>query len=174
MIGGSIGAGNAGDHPRRYSDTGVENSSWFHPLISDNASAYEPNEQSSLRILAPDLNWYGGKNWYSRSPSDQTAYAAGSIIPIVTWPYAMRMFEDVQPNIDGTYSLFPILLFAPSVYTDDSYPGFIYGVPEGCFAITGFNNNQENTFTIGSDNYVVCRNSSYSQVWDYMAMRLDA
>lgn len=174
MIGGSIAGGNAGSHPRRYSDTSVNNSSWFYPLISDNQEIYQPNEQSSLRILAPDLNWYGGKNYHSTSFQDETYINNAGYIPISTWPYGARCFEHVKVNIDGSYPLFPIILFAQTTYVIDSFPGTIHGVPDGCFAITGDNNNQENTFTIGSDVYVVCRNSAYASVWDYMAMRLDA
>lgn len=172
MVGGSCGSGDGlTENPMRYSSTEVANSSWFHPVNLRYQYDYRIDNGSSLRVMKPDLTWEGILNSYTRAPSDGYTISSNGWYAGYTFPYAGRWFEDVEKNIDGSYFLLPIQILAGlNQYTIE---GYVFGIPDGCFAITGFDNNQENTFTIGSDLYVVVRNSAYSEIWDYMAMRMD-
>lgn len=49
----------------------------------------------------------------------------------------------------------------------------LYGILDGVFYISGFNNAVENTLTIGGENYVVIQDSFRTGSNDYIAMRLD-
>jgi hypothetical protein len=80
------------------------------------------------------------------------------------WPYAYVTTWDWRPNLDGSYSLLPIVLF-------DGTPN-VYGELEGVFAVTGFSNAAENTITIGGIQYLVVQNVFRTDEADYFAVRL--
>lgn len=175
FIGGSCGGDTSGggSNPQRYSNGDMTNTSFFFPLApSDSKTAVDA--YSSARVLNGDLVWEGFFCGNSRTFNDSYVGGQGGNYYAYVFPYALRMMEDLQANIDGSFPLFPIHFFSNNSGGADCNGSFIHGTLDGCHAITGNTNNQENTFTIGSDLYVVVRNSGYSEIWDYMAMRLDS
>jgi len=173
LIGGSCGSldGGVSENPQRYSSNFASNSSWFHPNTHNYNYDYRVNNGSSCRVLRSDLTWEGISNAYNRAPTDNYSLQSNGVYYGFTFPYAGRWFEDVEKNIDDSYFLLPIHILSRQSTGDPN--GYVHGIPDGCFAISGFDNNQENTFTIGSDLYVVVRNSAHSEIWDYMAIRMD-
>lgn len=82
--------------------------------------------------------------------------------PFTTPWQSTTMANSVRPA-ESTYALYPVMLY-------DS--GNIYGVLDGIYHITGFNNVVENTLTIGGKNYVVIQDVSRTGFGDYIAMEL--
>jgi len=71
---------------------------------------------------------------------------------------------DWRPNLDGGYTVFPIVLF-------DEIPN-VYGELDGAVATTGFAQSSENTITIGLRKYLVVQNVNRTTKIDYFAVKL--
>jgi hypothetical protein len=84
------------------------------------------------------------------------------------WPYAYVDNAggwDWRPNLDGGYSLLPIVLL-------DNAPN-IYGELDGVYATTGFSQSAENTITpAGSPPHLVVQNVFRNSKSDFFAVRL--
>jgi len=107
--------------------------------------------QSSLRLRLPSGTWRG----FDRSANEATF---GQI-----WPYAYSM-TDWRTNLDGSYTLLPIVLF-------DAIPN-VYGEFDGLFSITGFQQASENTIELGSSKYLIVQNVERTSKVDYCAVKL--
>jgi hypothetical protein len=93
---------------------------------------------------------------------------------VQTWPYdtapLQSMFGPQTPlgsrmrDTESQYSIDPIVL---------SDSANIYGELDGVGFVTGFNNAVENTFTLGTDTWVVIQDVGRTSFGDYYAMRLD-
>ncbi|MCI1193892.1 hypothetical protein MOJ79_18865, partial [Calidifontimicrobium sp. SYSU G02091] len=82
--------------------------------------------------------------------------------PLTTpWQNA-TMANSVRPA-ESTYALYPVMLYDATN---------MYGVLDGIYHITGFNNGVENTLTIGGKNYVVIQDVWRTGFGDYIAMEL--
>jgi hypothetical protein len=80
------------------------------------------------------------------------------------WPYAWTQSWDWRPDLDGGYSLLPVVLL-------DNTPN-IFGELAGIKAVTGFSQSAENTVTIGGIKYLVVPNVFRSTQRDFFAVRL--
>ncbi len=107
--------------------------------------------QSPLRLRLPSGTWQG----FDRSEAE-TQYGQ-------VWPYAYSM-NDWRTNLDGGYTMLPIVLFDPT-------PN-VYGELDGVLATTGFQNGAENTITLGSSTYLIVQNISRTTKVDYCAVKL--
>lgn len=97
-------------------------------------------------------------------------FVDGSWIQPWCWPWGQSSFAqaDNQLNLRDTnnvWTLQPILL------NDNGANN--YGVLDGVYQITGFNNGSENTLTIGGKDYVVLGDVWRTGFGDYIAMELD-
>lgn len=74
-----------------------------------------------------------------------------------------------NPNLRDTNGRYPLLAIELNDNTNN-----LWGVLDGIFYISGFNNAVENTLSIGGESYVVIQDSFRVGHTDYIAMRLDA
>ena len=108
------------------------------------------------RLRLPSGGWAGLNN---------SAYTSAGPGVIACWPWVpTTQFQDVRPNLDGSYPLLPIML-------TDAAPN-IYGEPDGVMATTGHANAAGNTFTVNFENWLVVQNISRTTKRDYIAVRL--
>jgi hypothetical protein len=82
------------------------------------------------------------------------------------WPYGWVSSGawDWRPNLDGGYSLFPVVLC-------DNTPN-VYGELDGVKALTGFSQGSENTVTVGGIQYLVIQNVFRNTKSDFFAVEL--
>ena len=112
------------------------------------------NSDAVLRLRLLSGTWRG----FSSSNGNTTG---GGI-----WPYGWCSPAnwDWRPDLDGGYSLVPVVL-------SDSTPN-VYGELEGVKALTGFSQGVENTVTIGGIPHLVVQNTFRTTVSDFFAVRL--
>ena len=154
IVGGSLAFAAAepgvGSPNWRWSYAGTEMRSFPIPVpLNLGADA-----DSSLRLRLPSGVWRG----FSTSAADPTY---GKV-----WPYGWVHIPawDWRPNLDGGYSMLPILLC-------DNTPN-VYGELDGVYALTGFSQGAENTITIGGVTYLVVQNTFRNTKSDFFAVRL--
>ncbi len=141
----------AGDVRWRWSYAGNELRNFPSPYPTVLGS----DSPSTLRLRLPTGVWRG----FSGSTSDPTY---GRL-----WPYGDANsggMADWRPNLDGGYTVFPIVLF-------DEIPN-VYGELDGAVATTGFAQSSENTITIGLRKYLVVQNVNRTTKIDYFAVKL--
>jgi hypothetical protein len=151
--GGSITGEPAADDARwRWSYVGNELRDFPSPF--PNALSFD--SQSTLRLRLSTGEWKG----FSGSTNDPTF---GRV-----WPYGDANsnvgMANWTTNLDGGYTLFPIVLF-------DALPN-VYGELEGIVATTGYQQSSENTITIGGTQYLVVQNVNRTTSIDYFAVKL--
>lgn len=78
----------------------------------------------------------------------------------------IRNTNNNSNNAPGYYGLHPLEL------SDTTGTGNIYGMLDGLFFISGFNNAVENTLTVSGTTYVVFRDGTLTGVKDYCALKL--
>jgi hypothetical protein len=129
---------------------------------------------SQGRLLDPGGTWRGffhaAGTKSSTVPSETIFYSVGSQYAAYVWPFAKRGMRKLIRNIDDSYPHFPIKLYGNQ---DLNYgPSQCYGVLDGLRAISGFNNQQENTFVDDGKDFLVCRSANETAIEDYVAMEL--
>lgn len=90
---------------------------------------------------------------------------AGAWLQVYCHPWSNTVLSALR-DTDGQYSLIPVEL------NDNS--GNIFGVLDGVYHISGFNNAVENVLVISGVTYVVIQDVSRTGFTDYYTMRLDA
>jgi hypothetical protein len=140
----------AGSVSWRWSNTSVSIRAFTIP----NNNALAADSDSVIRLRLPSGIWRG----FCSDPSEPTR---GKV-----WPYGWvdPAVWDWRPNLDGGYSLFPIVLC-------DCTPN-VYGELDGVKAVTGFAQSAENTVTIGGVQYLVVQNIFRTTKSDYFAVQL--
>jgi len=91
------------------------------------------------------------------------------------WPFnsnvnsfnSLVRYREFRDNVDGSYSLWPLLLLGENPDID------IYGELDGAFAVSGFNNASENVVEIGGDDYLVVQNMHRTARFYYAAIKLE-
>jgi hypothetical protein len=148
-VGGSmnffdIGEPPAGDARWRWSYSGIE-----HVGFPFGCASFGNDAAAQFRLRRPDGVWRG----FGAS----TAYG-GSL-----WPYGSGALA-VRENLDGTYSLIPIVLMedAPNVF----------GEPDGVNFVSGYNQLPENTVTVKRIPWLVVPNIFRTTQHDYCAVKL--
>jgi hypothetical protein len=135
----------------RWSYAGTEMRNFAIPI----AAAMSQDFQSSLRLRLASGSWRG----FDLSSGETTF---GQV-----WPNAyvdQGVNYDWRPNLDGSYSLLPVVLF-------DETPN-IYGELDGVYSVTGFSQGSENTINIGGIPYLVVQNIFRNTKADFFAVRL--
>lgn len=171
FIGGNVGFE---QDDIRYSNTFSYNQQFWFPMLDQVNFAGKWDNLSAGRILNAAGTWKGfmhGAGTKSSSQPTQTAfYTANNYYVGGFWPYIKRCMQYLLKNIDGSYPTFPIMLFDEAFSGD--LPSECYGVLDGLRAITGFDNQQENTFTDNGNLWLVCRSANESAFEDYAALEL--
>ena len=120
-------------------------------------------------ICLPDGNWHSVRNWKDQSGAEVHAEDHRNV-----WPFAggsqgsyshdrQRAFRE---NVDGTYSLLPLIISSSSPSTQ------ILGEIDGAYWVSGFNNAAENIITIGGVDYLVVQNVFRTHRFHYWALKL--
>ena len=134
----------------RWSYTGQELQNF--PKPKTNPLNYQNG--SPLRLRLPTGSWQG----FSGSIGDGVF---GKVSPYCLYDYS---YMDIRPNLDGGYTLFPVVLW-------DNTPNQ-YGELDGVFDVTGFGQSSENTITIAGIQHLVVQNVFRNGKPDYFAVRL--
>lgn len=154
VVGGSLAFSGAEPAPTsanwRWSYTGVE----MRAFAMDKIVGTSTDAESAIRLRMVSGIWRG----FSSSNSN---VGAGEI-----WPYGWITPGnwDWRPDLDGGYSLLPIVLC-------DATPN-VYGELEGVKAVTGFSQSVENTVTVANIPHLVVQNVFRNTVSDFFAVRL--
>ena len=115
---------------------------------------------SPAMLRKPDGSWLG---FYSHSDF----YAVNQVLVGALWPYAYG-FTNLKPDLDGTYSVMPIVLIErPPNATN------VYGQFDGVQAVTGTSLTPEAAITIGIDTWIAFPDVTRSTASDYFAMKKD-
>lgn len=129
---------------------------------SDSGSTFgsSTNQQEShLRLRKPDGTWsgfYASHNGdYANPPSDENWI----------WPYIGRSSDLLDSNLDGSYTLWPVMLMhlAPNTY----------GQLDGALAVTGQGMTAESTVKVGAQDHLVLPNINRTGRIEWFAVRLD-
>lgn len=86
------------------------------------------------------------------------------IWPKEVGPVGVTVLQSCIDNIDGSYTLLPLLIYVTSKY-------FI-GQIEGLYHVSGHNQSAENTLIIGGDTYVIFPKFSETDRMDWVALQL--
>lgn len=135
----------------RWSYTGAEMAAF--PI--GRTAAFTGDTESVIR-----LRLVGG-TWRGFASSNSQVGPAGAI-----WPYGWCTPTnwDWRPDLDGGYSLLPVVLC-------DETPN-VYGELEGVKALTGFSQSVENTVTVNNIQHLVVQNVFRNTKSDFFAVRL--
>ena len=148
----------------RWSDTQARTRNFFDP----GATANDVLDNGTCKLRLPDGSWFGFSNWYQ--PSSEAQCVGNRNI----WPYyesteTTSLFDRVRDNIDGSYTLFPVIMFSRANQPSKN----IYGEFDGVYAVSGFNSGAENTVTIGGVPHLVVPNVYRTAKYQYAAIRLE-
>lgn len=125
---------------------------------SDSIQSFWNGSTSSYgRLSLPGGYW--GYTGYSSGD-----YTANQSLSVMTFNEANRSVMFTAP--DGTYLLEPFYVTACGAANT-------YGMFEGLFRVTGYNNTAENIITVGGVNYMVFPDGSRTGYGDFCAMRLN-
>ena len=118
------------------------------------SQTYANDLPGQFKLRRPDGYWRGF------SATSMSFGASGTLWPYLNYYAAQAMRE----NLDGSYSLIPILL------TEDSPT--IFGEPDGVAFVTGYNQESENTVTVKRVPWLVVQNIFRTTAHDYCAVKL--
>lgn len=135
----------------RWSFTGTEMAAMAIPHHGTMAS----DADSVARLRLPNGNWRG---FCTNFVENQFG---------LIWPYGWVVpgSWDWRPNLDGGYSLLPLIM-------SDRIPN-VYGEYSGVFAVTGFSQSAENTVTVNGVKHLVVQNIFRNTKSDFFAVRLN-
>jgi hypothetical protein len=157
VVGGSI----TGELGYRWSLQSVTHRQFISPGARFGLESDEYRSFSTLRLLHG--NWLSVRNFYS---SEYELYRYRH-----TWPYgdqwANDVWEAMRDNIDGSYPVFPI-----QVYAEDPEDN-LFGELAGCLAIPGFSVAAEDIVQIGGVDHLVIPNVYRSGAAEWWALRLE-
>lgn len=109
---------------------------------------------SGCRLRRADGAWRG----FSGSSSE----GSGGCL----FPYGQNMLN-IKPNLDGSYPLFPVVLYETNTLAPN-----VYGELDGVVATTGQGNSVESTITVAGVTYLVIQNVFRNTVTSFCAVRL--
>lgn len=117
-------------------------------------------------ILTPNGGWYTVQNFYEQSGSETANGSANIVHPYGGSSSDIRArWRETRDNLDGSYSLFPMVLLGWSPQTD------IYGELDGCMAVSGFSTASEDTLTIGADTWLIFQNGFRTARYYFAAIK---
>lgn len=164
MAGGSTvfrnNGGNAGQ-PYKSSDSASLVSAYWKPIDLSSNFGEITGLNTTLTIREPNGYW---NKLYNKLAGNFNMSSEG------TWPYISALentqgnVSNLRPNIDGGYSLQPIMMF-------DSSSKMFYGELDGLRHVSGYNLNSESTITISSDTWIVFQNCSNTSQGDFIALK---
>lgn len=145
-------------------------SEYSYPLFIG-ATTYSYSE-SYTGVTTTYAFWKGGYSDGSRTPVKLRAPggywmsldATGSLSNSgKVWPYRSNL--NITKNVDGSYSLLPVIPYSVLYDTKD-----VYGELDGVFFISGIDLFSEDTLTIGSKTYLMFQSVENTGIYDYAAI----
>jgi len=160
-VGGSI-TGQYGGF--RYSIQNPTHRVFVSPGGQYGAAADEYRAYSTLRVLHG--NWLSVRTFYGTTePGNE------SRLYRETWPYgdgyANNSWAAMRDNIDGSFPLFPIL-----VYQEDPSDN-VFGELAGCLAVPGYGLAPEDVITVSGVDHIVFPNAFRSSAAEWWALRME-
>lgn len=171
FIGGMFGSKIYGDKSFRSVEPG--HTAFFNPSL--NAGVYPYN--SSAQLLDPSGVWYSGLSMTTGSnPASTSSFMVGprnmgtGNLAIVTGDTFMPGYATLKHRhrdlYGGGYALTPLTL-------TQQIPGDqTFGILDGVYDITGFNNAAGNLVSIGGVNHMVVQNAFRTEYSDFCAVKL--
>lgn len=133
----------------------------------------DPGYNGANWFAFPDGGWQTFRNVFDQSGSESADVSYQRYV----WPYSgahaqnggnttFSLIRATRENIDGTYTLLPIVLHAglPSVG--------VFGDIDGAFYVSGTNNAAENIITIAGQDYLAVQNIYRNGRHHYWALKL--
>jgi hypothetical protein len=162
-------AGTPGEYPQPYylaAPVATATTRWS--TISENDRAFFDPGTSAL-VSIPGASWKQVANFIEASGEsavDSLNYCWPYSAPI-TGSSALNRYRELRGNLDGTYSLWPIIVLGENPERE------IYGELDGAYAVSGFNNAAENTVTIDAVPHLVVQNMHRTARPYYAAIKLE-
>lgn len=149
-------------------ESNLTNTRWSS--ISENVRHFVDPGFTSSYMYAPSGTWEEFSNFYETSGGVETIRSLGRCV----WPYAtgnitnatQNRLRELRDNIDGTYTLLPLILVANAPHIDT------LGEIDGCYYVSGHGNAAENVINVGGDQYLVIQNIHRTSRWNYWALKL--
>jgi hypothetical protein len=139
------------------------------------ASAYTHraffNPQDTLLLIDKAGVWQTFENYNNDSPiaNANTCYLTSPYAGATNMRSSNIMAAPIYPNIDGTYSLFPITLRGRATTSVEN----IFGDLDGVFYVSGSGNASENIVQIDGVDYLVVQSAFRSTAGDFAAFALE-
>lgn len=168
-VGKFLPYGVPGEYPQPYyigNTTPASNTRWS-TVSESNRNFWDPGSEGN--ILLPSGQWRTVQNFTDSTGENDTSSTNH------VWPFQASSFDGstkteyrrTRENVDGTYALWPLILFGTNPDND------VWGELDGAYAVSGFNNASENTVTIDAVQYVVLQNLFRTARYYYAALKLE-
>lgn len=106
------------------------------------------------------------------SPVDNQS-SPGASSTSKSWQELNNVFLNSQkPLLDGSYLLTPVMMLSSDLL-ENTDPVGIWGVMDGIFHVSGYNNSAENIVQLGGVNHLVVQNVNRTAMNSYFAMALE-
>jgi hypothetical protein len=126
-------------------------------------SFFDPG--NGAKILLPNGSWVDSRN-YSESSGESRDTASVWVHPYAgDQPATDDRFRELRDNLDGSYSMFPLILIGDTPDWD------IYGELDGAMALSGFSTASEDTLTVGGDTWLIVQNGFRTARYYFAAIK---
>lgn len=106
------------------------------------------------------------------SPTDSQSFP-GATSTNESWQQLNNVFLNSQkPLLDGTYLLTPVMMLSSDLQ-ENTDPVGIWGVMDGIFHVSGYNNSAENIVQLSGVDHLVVQNVNRTSMNSYFAMALE-
>jgi hypothetical protein len=109
----------------------------------------------------------GGSPIYFAAARQNYGRTTGNVYRMI-WPYAYQGMGGLRENLDGSYTLLPIVMAATRYFRDT-----VYGQMDGVYAVSGYAaQSSENIIRNGGKKYMVFQDVYKVNVYSFCAMEL--
>jgi hypothetical protein len=137
-------------------------------IVESDRNFFDPGVGRAIMSL-PSGIWRNVGNY-----QEQAGEASSSLTNYI-WPFGANVasvtsairYRELREQLDGDYWTMPLILMGEDPDLD------IYGELDGAFAVSGFNNASENTFSIDGVTHVVIQNMHRTARMYYAALALE-
>lgn len=156
--------GSPGEYPYPMAVVAASNSSFAYNNPGTKHHGIYRAQSSNAQLRLPGGTW---ATWATN----------GAVEP---WPmidtdvlgFCRRIWENAEAAINGDHFLFPICYVKSGINGSIPLDTEAYGVPEGCFMVTGTTQSAQTIISISGQDYLVVSNFADSQPLSFWALRL--
>lgn len=136
----------------------------FSTINESVRSFFDPG--NGALMLTPSGEWYEVRNFEERNSAESEDSDGIWVHPYTTNSDDTRdRFRELRDNLDGSYSLFPLILLGYVGVYD------MYGELDGAMAVPGFSTASEDTITVGADTWLIFQNGFRTTRYYYCAIK---